>query len=390
MPSFWEHSDLWLNQMIAGIVAGGLCGFLGIWVVLRRVVFVSAAMGEIAGLGVVMAFFLAVRLLPAEQLPHAHGQAAATVRAETTAAAASTPPERMESPTVAADGVVSDDELAALLGDIGVGDPGLAVGSATSAGGDDRHDGGASSGVFGARGGVEPYVPPPGARERDSAHEHGLSRIPLWLQPMLVAIVFVVVAAIMLSVAPRYKRITQESVIGLAYLLAAGLVVLIGSRIPQGTHEIRHVLEGDSVSLDSAQLYGLLAAAGVVVVLQKLFFKEFLFVSFDPETAGASGIPTRPMSVLILVSIGIVIAAAARAVGALPVFAFLVLPPVAALLAVSSLRMAFVVSAGLGALAAALGYYLAWIWQFPAGACRVVTAAALVLPAVVIWRLRKN
>jgi zinc transport system permease protein len=295
-------------------------------------------------------------------------------------------------------GIVSDDELAALLGDVGVQGSGAAVGTEPTARSTDATVDGVAdpapvvrtAAVFGEDGAIRPYVPPPDAAERDSAAEHGHAAVPLWLQPMVVAVVFVVVAAIFLSIAPRYRRITQESVIGLAYLLAAGLVILIGSRIPQGTHEIRHVLYGDSVSLDTAQLWGLLAAAGVVAVIQGLFFKEFLFVSFDAETARASGIPTRMMSMLILVSIGVIIAAAARAVGALPVFAFLVLPPLAALLAVGSLRSAFVVSTLLGALAAGLGYYLAWVWRFPAGASRAVTAAALVVPALIVRFVRSR
>jgi ABC-type Mn2+/Zn2+ transport system permease subunit len=204
---------------------------------------------------------------------------------------------------------------------------------------------------------------------------------------MLMAIAFVIGASILLSLAPRYRRITQESVIGLGYLLAAGLVVLVGSRIPQGTHEIRHILYGDSVSLDAGQLYGLLAAAGVVAALHAVFFKEFVFVSFDPETAQASGVPTRLMNILILVSIGLVIASASRAIGALPVFALLVLPALAALLVSASLKWVLVISMTLGALAAALGYYLAWIWRFPAGATRVVVAAAFVVPALLLrWR----
>ena len=65
MPGFFDHSEIWLNQVLAGLVAGAICGYLGVWVVLRRVVFVAAALGEVAGLGVVMAFFLALHVAPA-------------------------------------------------------------------------------------------------------------------------------------------------------------------------------------------------------------------------------------------------------------------------------------------------------------------------------------
>jgi len=415
MPGFFEHSEIWRNQVLAGVVAGALCGYLGVWVVLRRVVFVAAALGEVAGLGVVVAFLLAIRMAAPEPVASTASSAPAapaTRVAETAGASATRPASPAEpagrEPRPAAaprpTGVVSDDDLTALLSGVGVSGAGTAVGTgpkpaeagvSTPDAGRPGGAGAASSGtgpppsaVFGANG-IRPYVPPVGAAARDAAAggEEGL-RVPLWLQPMVVAVVFVVLAAVLLSSAPRYRRVTNESVVGLAYLVAAGLVILIGSRIPQGTHEVSHVLYGDSVSLDAGQLYGLLGAAAVVAALHLALFKEFLFVSYDPETAQASGIPTRATGILLLVSIGVVIASASRAVGALPVFAFLVLPPVAALLCTSSLRACLALSAAFGAAASVLGYYLAWVWSFPAGASRAVTAAAFVVPALLVRRLR--
>lgn len=422
MPDFFDHADLWGNQLAAGAVAGLLCGYLGVWVILRRVVFVAAALGEVAGFGVVFAFFAAGWLAAGEAAHDGHaareeavGRTAAVVEsaappedaeaggsAVSTKAAPAAPSPAPEEPPGAAP--LSDDDLAALLAEVGVEGAGVAVGTAASpdAGAADATAGdgsgvvpappssGGASAVFGAEG-IRPYVPATGAAARDEAAGggHGMS-VPLLLQPMVVALVFVVVAAALLSWAPNYRRITQESVVGLAYLVAAGMVILVGSRIPQGTHEIRHVLYGDSVSLDAAQLYGLLGAGAVVALAHGLFFKEFLFVSFDPETARAVGVRTAPINVLLLVSIGIVIASASRAVGALPVFAFLVLPPVAALLTASSLRGALVLSAVLGAVGSVLGYYLAWVWSLPAGAMRAVTVAAFVVPALLVRWVRKN
>lgn len=41
------------------LLAGGLCGFLGVYILLRRVVFVSAAVTQASGLGIAVAFYLA-------------------------------------------------------------------------------------------------------------------------------------------------------------------------------------------------------------------------------------------------------------------------------------------------------------------------------------------
>jgi zinc transport system permease protein len=56
---FWASYDLWGGAVIAGMVAGWVCGFLGIYIILHRIVFVSAAMSEVSSLGVMVAFWLA-------------------------------------------------------------------------------------------------------------------------------------------------------------------------------------------------------------------------------------------------------------------------------------------------------------------------------------------
>jgi zinc transport system permease protein len=60
--SAWQEflgaQDVWRDPLIASIVAGGLCGFLGIYVVLRRTVFVSAALTQLSTLGLIAALIL--------------------------------------------------------------------------------------------------------------------------------------------------------------------------------------------------------------------------------------------------------------------------------------------------------------------------------------------
>ena len=41
---FWAGRDLWREPMIAGVLAGGILGYIGVFVVLKRMVFVSAAL----------------------------------------------------------------------------------------------------------------------------------------------------------------------------------------------------------------------------------------------------------------------------------------------------------------------------------------------------------
>ena len=59
---FWDAYELFRDPMLCALIAGGVLGFLSVYVVLRRMVFVSAAVTQSAGLGVALAFFAEIHL----------------------------------------------------------------------------------------------------------------------------------------------------------------------------------------------------------------------------------------------------------------------------------------------------------------------------------------
>jgi zinc transport system permease protein len=59
VPGFFENSFLWREPLLVAVLAAVLCAFVGVFIVLRRMVFVSAALSQISGVGVASAFFLA-------------------------------------------------------------------------------------------------------------------------------------------------------------------------------------------------------------------------------------------------------------------------------------------------------------------------------------------
>jgi zinc transport system permease protein len=55
IQEFLASAEIWRDALAAAAIAGGMCGFLGVYVVLRRTVFVSAALTQIATFGLVAA-----------------------------------------------------------------------------------------------------------------------------------------------------------------------------------------------------------------------------------------------------------------------------------------------------------------------------------------------
>ncbi|HEY0095755.1 MAG TPA: metal ABC transporter permease, partial [Archangium sp.] len=59
---FWDAYELFRDPMLCALIAGCVLGFLSVYVVLRRMVFVSAAVTQSAGLGVALAFYAEIHL----------------------------------------------------------------------------------------------------------------------------------------------------------------------------------------------------------------------------------------------------------------------------------------------------------------------------------------
>jgi len=124
----------------------------------------------------------------------------------------------------------------------------------------------------------------------------------------------------------NFFRTSQEGAIGFGCLLASGIVVIIGSLVNHEARDITDILFGSAVVVGPKEVYMLPAVAFLYILIHRVFFKDFIIVSFDPETARLFNYPVGILNTVLLLTIGVVIAVATRALGALPVFALAVLP----------------------------------------------------------------
>ena len=207
-------------------------------------------------------------------------------------------------------------------------------------------------------------------------------------EQLAVAITVSAIGALLLG-AFRPKRLPAEATVGATWVVGSALVVLGVSRLVHAAHDLQGLVFGNAVAVPASDLAVIAVVSLVTIAIHTAFAKELAFTSFDPETAQALGMPVRLWDAVLVLTIGVAIPPAARALGALPVFAFLTLPAAGALMLRVGFRPAFALAASFGVLAAASGYVLSWIWEIPTGATMVAIAAALAVPGA-IWRLARG
>jgi zinc transport system permease protein len=206
-------------------------------------------------------------------------------------------------------------------------------------------------------------------------------------EQLAVAIAASAIAALVLG-AFRPKRLPAEATVGASWVVASALVVLGASKLVHAAHDLGGLVFGNAVAVPPSDLAVIAVVAALATAVHAAFAKEIAFVSFDSETARALGMRVWLWDAVLFLTIGVAIPPAARALGALPVFAFLTLPAAAALLLRAGFKEAFALAAAFGVVAAAVGYVASWVWELPTGATMVAVAALLAVPGAVLKAVR--
>ena len=178
--------------------------------------------------------------------------------------------------------------------------------------------------------------------------------------------------------------------IAFGFLIASGGVIILGDKITRGSHDIATILFGSAVVVDPMDVYLIPGVAILVLIIHLIYFKDFIFVSFDAESAQLFKYPVKRLNTLLLITVALVVAVATRALGALPVFALLALPPLSSLYLTEKLKLVFVFSAIIGALSAVLGYFFSFVLSIPTGASITVCASVFFILALLWQGIKKG
>lgn len=215
--------------------------------------------------------------------------------------------------------------------------------------------------------------------------EHdGLAFAPGLAFPDIAAFVATVAAALWLLPVGRSARRGGERAAAACFLLATTAVVLLVSRSPHGTEEIRAIATGKTLLfLDAADLVVLRVGMPVLLLLGLALARPMAAIAFDRDHARVAGRPVVRVELAFAAAVAALCALLAPRAGAPFVFAYLTLPAVAAeRVAARPLPMALAAAflGGLGSLvgaAASVRYDLPFSTAAAAGALAVAGAVLL-------------
>ena len=138
------------------------------------------------------------------------------------------------------------------------------------------------------------------------------------------------VAAILIGVLGAKAR-DRNSIVGVLMPFGLGLGILFLSLYDGRSANRFSLLTGQIVSVSSPDLGWLIGISLVVLLGLLVMWNPLRFDSLDPESAAARGVPTRTVSLLFMVLLGLIVAVSLHIIGALLVMALLVTPAAAAI-----------------------------------------------------------
>ncbi len=302
LRSFFEAWSFFYPAAVSATLAGLMLGATGVYIVMKRMVFLSAAVSNISSAAIAFAYFLQMKLFVElhTHLPH------------------------------------------------------------------------------------ETFSPHAGAIPEHKIEISLLERVMQWiLSPDIISIMMAILAIFILARHQSSDKKDNSAAIAVFYLFGAAATLVIGTQILSEIQDIEALLFGNAVLVSQPDFYLMVILSTVILCLHAIAWRGFSHSSFDYEGARVAGLPVDFLQFILLLSLAIAIALTTRILGALPAFAFSVLPAIAARLVMRSLLGTMIMAAFIGATSGFVGYILAYIAEFPVGPSQALVAMLAII--ICLW-----
>ena len=179
----------------------------------------------------------------------------------------------------------------------------------------------------------------------------------------------------------RNRRVPQEAIIGITYVVAAALMILLLSKSVEGAEQVNNLLVGSILFVTPKSVGITFVSYAAIGLIHWWFRAEFSRASQARSDSDAMEARTRFWDFMFYITFGIVVTISVRIIGVLLVFSYLIIPAVGALLIFRDLRSQLLFSFVYSLVASALGMLASIALDIPTGAA-IVAAFGLLLAVV--------
>ncbi len=201
----------------------------------------------------------------------------------------------------------------------------------------------------------------------------------------IIPIAFTLAGAFALSfINIRDKRLKQEAIIGIIYAVASAATVMLISKTPHGDSDIQEVLFGNILSVGTEQIRLISIVFAIIAFIHILFYKKITALTKQYENGETHAGIFNFWNFIFYITIGLSIVFAVRINGVIPVFSYLIIPAVSAIMLARRNVVLVITALAISLLGAFFGLNVSYHYDFPAGSSIVAMLGALFFIASVI------
>lgn len=197
----------------------------------------------------------------------------------------------------------------------------------------------------------------------------------------------VVAAALFALSRMEDRRVPQEAIIGIVYVVASAVTILMAAQAPRGAEHVEELLTGTLLWVTWPQIAKTGAVYAVVGLVHWWLRDRFLTISLEPERAAEEGWSLRWWDFVFYALFGVVVTSSVAIAGVLLVFSFLVIPAVIAFLFARRPGPLLAIAWSSGTAATVLGLYVSYQTDLPTGPVVVCAFALALLVGFALRRL---
>jgi ABC-type Mn2+/Zn2+ transport system permease subunit len=208
--------------------------------------------------------------------------------------------------------------------------------------------------------------------------------------PLLMAMIFGLATVWITGWVEEKGRMKLDVSIGILYTTTMALAILFIGLMKTYNAEVYGYLFGSVLSVTSEELRMIGGLSILVLGLISLFSKELYFIAFDQEMAEASGVPARRIFFLLLTLIALTVVVSLKTVGAILVFAMILIPASTAYQLTHSLTTLTWYAVLIGIACSVGGVLISAAWDIPSGPAIVLLSTAVFFLSVLLSPKRQR
>lgn len=186
-----------------------------------------------------------------------------------------------------------------------------------------------------------------------------------------------ILTALLIGLLSQNRRLKEDGIIGVFFVAAFALGIVIISFAPGYTGSLQSFLFGSIVGISDEDFVTMIVMGVALILVLAVFHKELVATTLDREMARATGLPVMVLDLLLYVCVAVAVVISVQMIGNILVLALLITPAATARLLTDSLLAMMFLSPTIGGVSAIIGLYLSWSLDLPTGGTIVLVATAV-------------